>query len=404
MKILKVNKFYFLRGGAERYFFNLIDILKTHGHEVIPFSMKNERNSKTSYGKYFVKDTEFYQKKSLWDYFHDAGRILYSLEAKSNIEKLIKETKPELAHIHNIAHQISPSILHSLKKYNIPIVQTLHDYKLFCPSYLFLSRNEICERCKGGRYFHVMIRKCFRNQRLASILGCFEAYLHRFLKIYDNIDIFITPSKFMRNKMIECGLSQDKVVNIPNFVNTHDFKPKYHHQDYFLYFGRISPEKGVGTLITAMQEVKRAKLIIAGEGRLLPHIKRYAYDKKIMNVEFLGYKSGKELEDVIRNAMFVIVPSECYENFPYAILESYALGKPVVGANLGGIPELIEDQVDGLLFEAFDYKDLALKINYFLDNERMLPEMGRKVREKIEKHYDFEAHYQGLIKIYEMIL
>lgn len=404
MKILKVNKFYFLRGGAERYYFNLVDILKAHGHEVVPFAMKNERNFKTSYDKYFVRATEFYQKKSIGDYFHDAGRILYSFEARRNIERLIEKVRPDLAHLHNIAHQISPSILHSLKKYNIPVVQTLHDYKLYCPSYLLLSRGEICERCKRGRYFHVIIRKCFRNQRLASILGCLEAYLHRFLRTYDSIDMFITPSKFMRNKMMEYGLSQDRVINIPNFVNVQNFKPKYHHQDYFLYFGRISPEKGVGTLITAMQEVKRAKLLIVGEGRLLPYIKRYAYDKKIMNVEFLGYKLGKELEDVIRNTMFVVVPSEWYENFPYTILESYAMGKPVVGANLGGIPELIEDQVDGLLFEAFNSKDLALKINYFLDNEKILSEMGRKVREKIEKYYDFEAHYKRLIEVYRSVL
>ncbi|MBU1152466.1 glycosyltransferase [bacterium] len=404
MRILEVNKFYFLKGGAERYFFNITDVLRSHGHEIIPFSMENERNLNSPYTQYFVSNTEFFEKKPIEKYFHDAMRVLYSFEAKRNIERLIKETKPDLAHLHNIAHQISPSILHSLKKYNIPVVQTLHDYKLICPSYLFLSREEICERCKGNHYYQAVIRKCFRNQILPSLLGCLEAYLHKMMKIYKNIDLFIAPSKFMRNKMIECGLPEDKVVNIPNFVNVSDFKPNYHHQNYFLYFGRISPEKGIGTLIKAMQEVKRSKLVIVGEGRLLPYLKKYACDHQIKNIEFLGYKEGKELKEIIGKAMFTIVPSEVYENFPYTILESYALGKPVIGANLGGIPELIEDQRDGLLFEAFNFKDLASKINYFLDNQEILLEMGKKTREKVEKFYDSEIHYQRLIKIFQSLL
>ena len=404
MKLLVVNKFYFLSGGAERYIFELNKVLEKNGCTVIPFSMKDDRNFPSEYSHYFVSNIDFKNKLSTFDKLKSIPRILYSFESKGKILKLIADFKPDLAHVHNIAHQISPSILPVLKKQGIPIVQTLHDFKLVCPSYLFHNHGKTCEKCKGDKFYNVFMDRCIKDSFSGSFLIAVEMYFHKIINVYDNIDVFITPSLFMKNKLEEFGANPKKLIHIPNFVSAESFSPNYSFEDYIVYFGRLSEEKGVMTLLKAMDKSWKFKLLIVGEGILRQDLEKYVEEKKLNNVIFTGYKKEKELKDLIKNAMFTVIPSECYENCPMSVLESFAMGKPVIGSNIGGIPELINEEVDGLLFEPGNAMDLRDKMLYLSNNPGKIKEMGKQGREKVEKLYNIELHYQKINEIYQKLL
>lgn len=403
MKVLSVHKFHHIRGGADRYYFEWSELLDKNGHELMFFSMLHERNQATPYARYFVDNIEFFNGDRM-NSPATAMRVLYSWQARKRIESLIEDTQPEIAHLHNIAHQLSPSILHSLKRYGLPVVQTVHDYKFGCPTYKFYTGGQVCERCKEHRYYNVVLHKCNRGSLQASLLNCLEMYLHRLIGIYHNVDSFISPSSFLREKMIEYGVSSERVLTVPNFIAADQYEPEYTHDDYFVFFGRLVPFKGISTLLEAMKVVKDSRLLVVGEGELREDLQGYAAAQGMDNVAFLGHKSGEELKSIISNGMFSIVPSEWYENLPYAILESFALGTPVVAANIGGIPEMVDPGVDGLLFEPGHVADLAHKIQRLLADRRTLGEMGRQARAKIEREYNPETHYERVMKIYRGLL
>ena len=267
MKILQVNKFYFPKAGTERYVFELTKLLESKGHEVIPFAMKDKRNLKNYFNKYFVSNVDLSKPKIRPSGFKNIGRIIYSQEAKRKVEDLIKKTKPDIVHIHNIYHQISPSILPVFKKYNIPVVQTLHDFKLICPSYKLFSKGTVCERCKKHKYYNAVSQKCSKDSTLYGCVLALEMYIHKMLKIYEkNVDIFICPSQFVKNKMIEWGIDNKKLIVISHFVSLSKFEPNYENQGYILYFGRLTEEKGVDVLLKAMKDFPKLKLKIIGEG------------------------------------------------------------------------------------------------------------------------------------------
>jgi len=455
MKILQVNKFYYLKGGSERYFFDLIDLLEKHNHQVIPFSMKDGKNRPSDYEKYFVNQIDFTKREGLLKGIKKAGHIIYSFEAKKKIEKLIKKEKPDLVHLHNFAHQISPSIFSAFKKYKMPVIQTLHDYKLICPNYRLFTKGKICEKCKKHKYYQAVLNKCMKDSLGPSLVVSLEMYLHRCLKDYANqIDLFISPSKFLKNKLVEWGIDKNKIVHLPNFVNLEEFGEFQNHplipslerrgnhplipslerrgnhplipslerrgkrggylpgdqvstckNNYILYFGRLSKEKGVNVLINSMRYVKKGvKLKVVGKGPEIDNYKFLISNYKLNDrIELVGYKTGDELYYLINQSMFVVLPSQWYENFPYSVLEAFALGKPVIGSNLGGIPELVKNKETGLLFEPGDERDLAKKINWLFNNKKEIIKMGEKAREKIEKELSPEMHYQKLAEVYKKI-
>jgi glycosyltransferase involved in cell wall biosynthesis len=403
LTVLSVNKFHYITGGADRCYLQWADLLERQGHETVFFSMHHERNLPTPYAKYFVDEVDFFN-SSMRDLPSMAMRVLYSFQARKRIEALIQDTQPDVAHLHNVAHQLSPSILHPLKKHGIPVVQTLHDYKFGCPTYMFYTEGQVCERCKGGRYYNVLLHRCNRGSLAASALNCAEMYFHQLLGIYDNVDAFISPSNFLRQKMIEYGVAPERVVCIPNFIALDEYRPEYTHEDYFLFCGRLLAIKGVRTLLAAMASIKEAKLYVVGEGELKQELESHAADRGMENVSFLGYKSGEELKSIIAKSMFSVIPSEWYENLPYAVLESFALGTPVVAANIGGIPELIDEGVDGVLFKPGDVDDLVDKIRSLLARRQDLAEMGRQARAKIERQYDAETHYDRVLSLYQTLL
>ncbi len=407
MKILQINKFYYLQGGAERSFFNLGKVLGAKKHEVIPFSMQHPQNKATSYSQYFVSCVDFNTNGHFYPKLTMGIKSIYSVEARKKLSELIKTAKPDIAHIHAFCYQLTPSIFFALEQASIPIVQTSRNYKLICPNQrLFnLYSEKICEACKGGRYYKAISNKCIKNSYSASALGCMEAYIYHALGTYSKtINKIIAPSNFLRKKLIEFSLKPEQITHIPNFVNIQDYIPCFDYSDYFVYVGRLAALKGINTLVSAMKQIKGYKLYVVGTGELEAQLKDYVVVEGINNIKFLGYKQGNELKNILKNSMFSIITSQCYENCPNSVLESLALGKPVIGANIGGIPELINDGVDGLLFEPRNVDDLAAKIQYLLDNKHLLPEMGRQGRKKIEQKYNAQTHYERLMQLYESVL
>jgi len=403
MNILMVNKFYYLRGGAERSFFETSRILEEHGHRVIPFAMRDERNRQTPYGKFFVDHVEFNQDHSIAEKLAIVSRVVYFRQARRRLERLLRAEQIDIAHLHNIAHQISPSILDSLRRHGIPVVQTLHDYKLICPTYNLLASGRICERCHGGRYYHTIGQRCNKGSLSASMLNAVEMYTHRALRIYQRgIDRFISPSHFLRRKLQADGVSTP-IFYLPNAVELAQYQPADGQGDYCVYFGRLSPEKGVRTLITAVAGCPQLRLKIVGDGLQREELEAYCRARRLANVEFLGSQYGEELKSIVREALFVVIPSEWYENCPYVILESFALGKPVVGSNLGGIPELITHGRDGFLFASGDSEDLKDKLERLADDEETRIRMGRNARQKVEQRFNLASHYEQLMEAYDLV-
>jgi len=402
MKILLANKYFYLKGGAETSFFQTAKLLEDKGHKVIFISMIHPRNLPSIYEKHFVSNVN-YEQGNLIDNINASLKILYSFEARRKIEKLIKDKKPDIAHLNNIYHQISPSILHSLKRFDIPVIMSLRDFKLVCASYSMLCDGKICEVCKAGRYYNCFFRGCVKNSKAKSLLNTIEMYLHhKILHIYDLVDVFISPSRFLKSKLKEMGF-KDKIVYLPNFVNIDEFIPKYDwDESSIVYFGRLSKEKGLFTLIEAVKGLN-VKLKIIGEGPMKEALGCRVKDEGIKNVELLGYKTGEDLKDEIRESMFVVLPSEWYENNPRSIIEGFALGKPAIGSRIGGILELVKDNETGLTFKTGNADDLREKIIHLFKKPAEIETMGRNARKMVEEEFNSEKHYEKLIEIYKQV-
>ena len=440
MKILLANKYYYLKGGAERHLFDLKELLEENGHRTIPFAMQNNKNKNSAYSKYFVKNINIEKTSLSLEGLRAATKIIYSFEAKNNISKLIAHEKPDIAHIHNIYHQISPSILTPLKKAGIPIIVTVHDFKLMCPNYIFYTQGKICEKCKKYKYYNCVFNKCVKNSYMASKINMLEMYYHRFLKIYkNNIDLYICPSKFVKNKLVEFGFNKDKIKVLPHFItqeienpytkeNNNKFKDfvvniKNHilpnnkntpgnteqlfdSDDYILYFGRLSKEKGIKTLLKAMGLInnKAIKLKIAGDGPQSAELKDFVVNRDLQNrVKFLGFLDGENLSETIHNSLFTVLPSVFYETFGLTVLESYNYSKPIIASRLGALPELIEEDKTGLLFESGNSEDLAKKINKMLQSRENIENMGKNGKE-FSKKFNKKNYYMNLDKIYKSVL
>ncbi len=406
MKILMVNKYFFVKGGSERYLFDLKALLEKNGHEIIPFAMKDDHNFRSEYSNYFVDhveyDVPFSAKK-----FREVRRLIYSFQARKQIEALIEATRPDIAHLHMIDHQISPSILHSLRRYRIPVVQTVHQYKLVCPNYRFYieHKNKICEKCISCKFYYPILMRCHKNSLAASVLITIEAYVHRVLKTYKkNVSLFHTPSAFMKQMLVKGGIDAKKIEHhfLLTWLDQFPFSPIY--EDYFIYLGRLSPEKGVLTLLKAMTRVKRSKLTIVGDGPQRAELEAFARENLIKNVEFVGYKNKSEVKELLSHTSFSVIPSEWYENSPLVIYEAFSMGKPVIGATIGGITEFIQPNKEGLYFDPGSDTQLAECINKLLDNRDKIAEMGKHAREKAEQNFAPEEHYQWISRRYEQLI
>ncbi|MDH3645588.1 MAG: glycosyltransferase family 4 protein [Gammaproteobacteria bacterium] len=403
MNILSINKFYYRKGGSETVFFGEKELLERNGHRVIPFSMHDPRNEESDYARYFVRGVD-YETTRVWDKLSAAGKIVFSFEARRNISKLLGDHKVDIAHFHIFQHQISPSVFEPLRKRGIPIVLTLHDLKPVCPTYLMYTRGEVCEKCMGGKFYHCMLRKCTMGSTAKSLVNVVEMYFHYAMRYYQNVDRYVAVSRFYRDKMIEAGFPGEQIEYIPNFIDSELFQYSEVNRGYALYFGRLSEEKGLITLLEAAEQCPEVPIVIAGAGPDEDKLKQHAAEKKLANVEFVGFQTGDKLRALLAECSFTVLPSVWYENCPMSVLESLAVGKPVAAARSGGIPELVEDGVDGFCFKPRDAGQLAQIMTELFNNNELREKMGPSARAKIERRFSPKIHTERLQSVYDDLL
>lgn len=398
MKVLLVNKFHWLKGGSEKYYFELGELLKKHGHEVAYFSMEDEKNIKTGDKEYFVKSSDMNSKN-----ITKALSVIYSRANKKKMEEALDDFKPDIVHLNNFQRQLSASIIKPCVKRNIPIVFTAHDAQAICPAITMMDSNKNpCEKCMGGKYMNCVKKSCIKDSKLKSLLGAIEGNYYRNKKIYlKKITHIITPSQFFKEKFISDGINEQKISVIHNFVKFDEVN-NIKNENYALFFGRLSKEKGILNLLKAFKQTTNGYLYIAGEGPEEKNIKKFIKDNGIKDrVKMLGYLNEKKMQNTIESCSFVIIPSTCNENCPYSILESMAMGKPIIASNRGGIPELVEDNKNGFIYKYDDINDLSYKIEKLFSNEHLINEFSKTSRKFATSKYSEEIYYNSLIKIYK---
>ncbi|MFT5233547.1 MAG: glycosyltransferase involved in cell wall biosynthesis [Candidatus Krumholzibacteriia bacterium] len=415
-KLLLVNKFYHDKGpagGVGRYLVQEEEDLTAAGWEVIPFAMADEHARPSPWDRYFVKARDYSEARYGGSALADAMSLLWNREAARNLDALLGEVKPDVAHLHNIYHHLSPSILAVLKKHRIPVVMTLHDLRLLCPAIHMLREGEVCEKCKGGKLHNAVLGKCVKDSRAASLLAAVETGHQKWRGLYDRgVATFLCPSEFLRQKYIDWGFPSHQMQHLPNFVDLEAWHPELLDQqatrDSYLYFGRISHEKGMRVLLDtqALWEKKHAAgelnqapltLRIAGSGPCDGNLKARLALLKLKQVEVLGPLEQPELLAALSRAQLSIIPSKCYENAPMAALESMAVGVPVVGTELGGVPEMIQDGINGAVVSVQDPEAVLNGILRVLS----LSNAHAAARNWAEKTASRNEHMSKLINIFE---
>ena len=400
MKILLVNKFHWNKGGSEKYYFELGQLLKQHGHEVAYFSMEDEKNIKTGAKEYFVPKFDLNNSSKL-----KALNVIYNGKNKKIMEKALDDFKPDIVHLNNFQRQLSASIIKPCKKRKIPVVFTAHDLQSVCPAITMMDMNKkTCELCVKGNYINCIKKSCNKGSKLKSIIGALEAYYYRLSKIYfKKIDAIITPTQFYKEMLIKDGISADKIFKIHNFLYLSDYKKrKVKSEKNVLYIGRLSKEKGINNLIDAFQNINDFSLYILGDGPEKDSIKEKIKNKK--NIILKGFVNPEKVREYVAKSSLVVVPSTWYENGSYVAMESLALGKCVLGANIGGIPEIVIDNETGRLYKHDSVEELNKKIIDLLNNKKRLEEYGSNGKLYIEKEFSSEGHYKQLIDLYEKLL
>lgn len=402
MKVLMVNKFYYPVGGPEVLILKLEDSLTKHGHEVIPFAMQHPDNWPSEWSDYFVRNVDYNKGRySPVRMLGEAISIIYSVEARRKIGQLINDAKPDVAHLHNIYHQLSPSILLELRKAGIPTLLTVHDAKLMCPAEHFFVDGEVCELCTGRHFYHCLTHKCIKGSLTKSLVCTIEMYLHRMVRIYGrNVDLFIAPSEFYRQKLLETGrTTPDRIVTIHTSVDVDKITPGP-PGTYALYLGRIDRHKGVLTLLEAMRRCPEVHLKMVGRGDAEPECERMIEEYGLKNVEMLGFRTGDELTQLIRDCGFLVTPSEWYENCPAVVIEAAAAAKPAIVTRIGGMQELVEAGRTGFIVAPKSVDELSGKISLLGTHPSLVREMGEAARKKAEREFSQEVIYEKTMGAY----
>lgn len=395
LNVLNVSQNHFVRGGSDRYFLSLGDLLSQRGNLVVPFCAKSEKDQPSEWATYFPSGADFESPSVL-----DVLKYHYSPAAKNNLRKLVSDNRFDIAHLHIYYGKLTSSILPVLKDAGIPVVQTAHDYKLICPVFTCNRGGMPCEACHGKEYWRAVVHKCNRGSYLRSAISMSESYVSRWLGSVDAVDRFIAVSQFGATRMAANGIDPSRISVVPNFIDITQFTPQTETGRYFVYFGRIEHSKGIPTLIKAFMQLPDIPLVVIGEGSLLPEVQAQAAASP--NIQFAGFKNGSELYSLVGQSVASILPSEWYENCPMAILESFALGRPVIGSDIGGVPELISQGEDGYLSEPGDVDSLCTAVRTVWE-QRGNPEMGRAARRKAEQEFSSEIHYRRIRDVYDSL-
>lgn len=401
MNIIQANKFYALKGGAERYMLELSSWLEEDGNTVIPFAMQHPENNKTSYSDRFVSFVQTQKVGINWQGLRTVGRMIYSLEARRKMATLVVEEHPDLAHLHNIYTQISPSILDTLKDHNVPVVMTVHDHHLISPQYNIWATG--CGKdYRSIGLIKATLSRFHKHSMLASFVQTAVYKFHRMLRIYErNVDLFICPSQYMKRQLIAGGFPKEKIRVNPYGIDPRVVESRYDHDGYFLFVGRLSEEKGIETIVRAAKLIPDVVFKIVGRGPEMDRLHHLADGLK--NVEFVGFRTGEELVRLYQGARALLLPSRVHENLPLAILEAMAAGKPIIASDVGGISEIVEDRQNGLLVAPTDLNGWVEAIMRLTYDEDMRLSLAHSARSTIEKRFSLNDHYQRLMAIYEEV-
>lgn len=402
MKVLLVNKFHYMKGGSETYYFALGNMLAAKGHEVIYFSMKDDRNLPCDQEKYFVENVDYNSDLGVKGTIKASLDLLYNVQAYKRFKQLLIDEKPDVIHLNIFQSQLTASIVDAAKELGVPMVYTAHDLKTVCPTYLMMNNGKICDRCLHGDYMYCIKSKCMKNSRAKSLLAVMESQVYRVRHTYEKLDAIITPSQHHKRRLAEGGIQNKHVLYIPNFLPEGTvFENIEGKRDYILYFGRLSVEKGIMTLLRAYAKSKVTRpLYVVGTGPQEQEIKDFVSENQLQyRIKILGFKSGEELREVVSNALFICLPSECCENAPYSVMEAQSMGKPVIVSDNGGLPELVEEGVTGSIFKAGDVDLLAEKLEK-MENTAF---DGTYIVKMAQKKYSCKNYVRKLEKLYRYV-
>jgi glycosyltransferase involved in cell wall biosynthesis len=404
MKVLMVNKFLYPNGGSETYMFKIGAYLETQGHEVQYFGMDHKDRCVSNHIESYTRNMDFHNGSKFLKLTYPL-KTIYSSEARKKIRLVLEDFRPDVVHLNNFTYQLTPSIILETKKWSNDIGQsckiifTAHDYNLICPNHMLNNPNtrENCEKCLSGNYFNCLKGKCIHGSAVKSAVGMAEAIFWKYKGVYKYIDCIICCSEFMKKKMDTNPVFKKKTVTLHNFIDQRDEKKTLKvgniiKKDYVFYFGRFSQEKGINTLLDVCRELSDIPFVFAGSGPLEKEV------NKIENIKNVGFQTGKNLEKLIREARFSVCPSEWYENCPFSVMESQIYRTPVLGSEIGGIPELIQSGITGELFKPGNQEDLKIKIQkLWLDKEKI--DVYGQNCEKI-RFDTIDEYYKKLIRIY----
>jgi glycosyltransferase involved in cell wall biosynthesis len=405
VRILHVNKFLYRRGGAEAYMEDVADLQVAAGHTVAYFGMAHPLNTHLEYASHFPSHIELEPPPpTISGRVRGVARMLYSTSASRGMDAVLADFRPDVVHLHNIYHQLSPSILRPVARRKIPAVMTLHDYKLACPTYQFLDHGNLCQACLGGHFQHAILRRCKDGSVASSAVMAGELFVHTITGAYSPVRVFICPSRFLEGRMRAAGVYPRRMRHVPHFIDTTDIPVRVSPGTGVLLAGRLSPEKGVDVAIRAIGEIEGAMLDIAGTGPDEAVLRRLAESIAPGRVRFHGLVDKAEVQRLMLAAAVVVVPSRWYENQPMVVLEALARGVPVVGSDLGGMPELIEPGATGDLVPANDPHALAATLRPYVADPAHGFAMRDRARATIVAEFSPQRHLERIDAMYAMAM
>jgi len=402
MRILYCNKYDYPFSGTEAYLFELIQRMDRRGQETALFSMDHGHTPAFAGRCYRIPHIDFKDPNAgFLEKVRMAAHALYSPSARRAMRSCVEDFSPDLAHVRGIYHHLSPSILWELKRQGIPVLYHINDFKILCPTYNFVADGRPCELCRHGAFHHAVTKGCYNGPRSSAVVLAAEAYLHKWLRTYERcVDVFLAPSEFVRNKLIAGGLPAQRIEVLPHFQALPGDEKLATDEGYLLYFGRLSPEKGVSELLHAMVRLPHAPLVIAGDGPERPKLESLAQELNLKHVLFTGMVHGEKLQKLIAGCSFSVFPSHAYETLGKSILESYAWGRPVIASDLGSRREVVQHGITGLLYAGGDRGQLAHSIGFLFDRPDLIEKMGGAARSRVKAKHDPEQHVEKLLELY----
>lgn len=382
-KVLIVHNYYKIPGGEDSVVENEKNMLLENGHDVVLYTRHNDEiKSKGILGKLMLPfDT------------------IFSFKTYIEVKKRIKEENIDIVHVHNTLPLISPSVYYSAKHCKVPVIQTIHNFRLLCPAATLTRDNKICEECIEKSLICSIKNKCYRGSLMQSIVSAFTLGFHRLIGTYNKVDGYIALTKFNKNKLMSL-VNEDKIFIKPNFVKKDNEIFKENRDNYFLFLGRIDELKGIRLLVEVWKDIDNSKLFVLGKGPLEKDIRQYIKDNNIKNIDLLGFKQKNEVMEFISNAKALIVPSQWYEGFPMTIVESLSLGVPVIAGDIGNLTMIIDDGKNGLVFKYNDKKSLIDKINELQNDTELLKKISEGALESFNRSYNSVKNYELLMDIY----